>query len=91
MTKEKQTVSVSVIFICLGEGNLQKAIRKAEILGMTGPDYVYLYYQLLPSAFTHRPWSGERAAAGAVATGREVLPPEDVPEPRAFRSMKQVS
>ncbi len=54
----------AVIVVCLRTRNLQRLLHRAEVLGLVTPDYVYLYYQLLPSHFTQRPWGGDSVLTG---------------------------
>ena len=61
--------------------DLRRVMYRAQEMGMTGGDYVYLYYTLEPSDKTLRPWED----------GSEMMSEQRARRIDAFRSMKLVS
>ena len=49
-----------VIIICLELKDLRRVMYRAQKMGMTGGDYVYLYYTLILSNEMKRPWEDGR-------------------------------
>ena len=54
---------------------------RAQALGMTGPDYVYLFYTMMQTSETLQPWED----------GTSMSTDERTTRMDAFHSMKQVS
>lgn len=70
----------SVIAICLSDNDVRNFTYRAHQKGMTGPEFVYIYYTLNPDNFTERPWEhGENVTSEELEMRKE-----------AFRHFKMV-
>ena len=56
---------VSVIVFCHSWTVMTTLLERAEKLGMTSSEYVYFYFNLLPTAATYTPWTASEGDQNA--------------------------
>ena len=78
--KSMSYLVVPVIIICLELEDLRRVMYRAQKMGMTGGDYVYLYYTLILSKEMKQPWED----------GRVMTTEQQANRIDAFRQLKQV-
>ena len=71
---------VSVVILCLWQRNMRKFMYRAHERGLTGSEFAYIYYTLMPSEFIEQPWEHDENVTEEEYTSRK----------KAFTPLKMV-